>query len=99
MREQLEEILRRLPSKRQTVFFSATLPHTLVEFTRAGLNDPLLVRLDLEHKLSPLLQVSFILVDIAYIGFVHRNKYLFHDSIRDHNIFFINKVLFPIPMM
>jgi len=42
--EQLLEILNRLPEARQTLLFSATLPKLLVDFTKAGLTDPVLVR-------------------------------------------------------
>lgn len=42
--EQLREIVHRLPDHRQTLLFSATLPKVLVEFARAGLNDPVLIR-------------------------------------------------------
>lgn len=44
--EQLREIIHRLPDGRQTVLFSATLPKVLVEFARAGLTDPVLLRLE-----------------------------------------------------
>ncbi|XP_044304899.1 ATP-dependent RNA helicase DDX54 [Varanus komodoensis] len=57
--EQLKEILSRLPENRQTVLFSATLPKLLVEFARAGLTEPVLVRLDVESKLSEQLKLSF----------------------------------------
>ncbi|RDD43326.1 ATP-dependent RNA helicase DDX54 [Trichoplax sp. H2] len=57
--EQLQEIIRRLPSSRQTMLFSATLPKLLVEFARAGLTDPILIRLDVEHKLSENLKLAF----------------------------------------
>ncbi|KAA0190336.1 putative dead box ATP-dependent RNA helicase, partial [Fasciolopsis buskii] len=50
--EQLTETLNRLPHDRQTLIFSATLPSNLVEFARAGLCDPVLVRLDVDSKLS-----------------------------------------------
>lgn len=43
--EQLTEIQKRLPETRQTLLFSATLPKMLVEFARAGLTDPVLIRL------------------------------------------------------
>lgn len=56
---QLTEILHSLPSSRQTLLFSATLPASLVEFARAGLQDPKLVRLDAETKISPDLQSAF----------------------------------------
>ncbi|KAI2920735.1 hypothetical protein CBS147320_5014 [Aspergillus niger] len=56
---QLTEILHGLPSTRQTLLFSATLPKSLVEFARAGLQEPTLVRLDTESKISPDLQNAF----------------------------------------
>lgn len=56
---QLTEILHALPQNRQTLLFSATLPASLVEFARAGLQDPSLVRLDAESKVSPNLQSAF----------------------------------------
>ncbi|KAI1142370.1 ATP-dependent RNA helicase DBP10 [Hypoxylon sp. FL0543] len=56
---QLTEILHALPISRQTLLFSATLPASLFEFARAGLQDPKLVRLDAEQKISPDLQSAF----------------------------------------
>ena len=56
---QLSEILRGLPPSRQTLLFSATLPKSLVEFAKAGLQEPNLVRLDSESKISPDLQSAF----------------------------------------
>lgn len=56
---QLTEILHALPPSRQTLLFSATLPATLVEFAQAGLQDPSLVRLDAETKVSPDLHSAF----------------------------------------
>ncbi|CAG0898499.1 unnamed protein product, partial [Darwinula stevensoni] len=57
--EQLHEILRRLPENRQTLLFSATLPKLLVDFAKAGLSDPVLIRLDVESKLSEQLKLAF----------------------------------------
>ena len=59
---QLTEILHTLPSTRQSLLFSATLPVSLVEFARAGLTDPLLVRLDADSKISTELESAFISV-------------------------------------
>lgn len=59
---QLTEILHALPSTRQSLLFSATLPVSLVEFARAGLTDPLLVRLDADSKISTELESAFISV-------------------------------------
>ncbi len=55
----LTEILHRLPASRQTLLFSATLPKSLVEFARAGLENPKLVRLDAESKISSDLRMAF----------------------------------------
>lgn len=57
--EQLTEILHALPLSRQTLLFSATLPTSLVEFARAGLQDPSLVRLDADTKVSPDLESAY----------------------------------------
>ncbi|KAJ2383150.1 ATP-dependent RNA helicase dbp10, partial [Coemansia sp. RSA 2603] len=56
---QLREILARLSANRQTLLFSATLPATLVDFAKAGLQDPELVRLDVESKISQDLEMAF----------------------------------------
>lgn len=49
--EQLNETLHRLPDSKQMVMFSATLPKLLVDFARAGLGDPVLIRLGwLKHR-------------------------------------------------
>lgn len=64
--EQLNEILNRLPESRQTVLFSATLPKLLVDFAKAGLHDPTLIRLDVDTKLSDQLKVGH-----SYIVFLN----------------------------
>ncbi|KAJ2498177.1 ATP-dependent RNA helicase dbp10, partial [Coemansia sp. RSA 2052] len=56
---QLHEILGRLSANRQTLLFSATLPSTLVDFAKAGLQDPELIRLDVESKISQDLEMAF----------------------------------------
>ncbi|KAL7078364.1 hypothetical protein ACQ4LE_002779 [Meloidogyne hapla] len=58
--DQLKEIVKRLPETRQTLLFSATLPKILLDFTKAGLSDPVLVRLDVESKLSENLKTVFV---------------------------------------
>ena len=59
---QLTEILHALPSSRQTLLFSATLPKSLVEFARARLQEPHPTQLDAESKVSPDLESSFFTV-------------------------------------
>ncbi|KAE9411456.1 P-loop containing nucleoside triphosphate hydrolase protein [Gymnopus androsaceus JB14] len=61
----LNEILHRLPTARQTLLFSATLPTSLVEFAKAGLENPKLVRLDAESKISSDLKMAFFSVKQA----------------------------------
>ncbi|KAF9227328.1 DEAD-domain-containing protein [Gyrodon lividus] len=61
----LSEILTRLPASRQTLLFSATLPKSLVDFAKAGLQDPKLVRLDAESKISTDLRMAFFSVKQA----------------------------------
>ena len=59
-KEHLHDVLKRLSSDdRQTLLFSATLPKMLVEFAKAGLTDPFLLRLDVESKLSDMLEMEF----------------------------------------
>ena len=57
--EQINDIIKRLPSQRQTVLFSATLSKILAEFAKAGLYEPELIRLDIEMKLSENLKLVF----------------------------------------
>jgi ATP-dependent RNA helicase DDX54/DBP10 len=61
----LTEIIHRLPTSRQTLLFSATLPKSLVEFAKAGLQEPELVRLDAESKISSDLRMAFFSVKQA----------------------------------
>ena len=59
-KEQLNEILHKLPTEnKQTLLFSATLPQSLVEFARAGLQNPILIRLDVDSKLSEKLKLAY----------------------------------------
>ena len=57
--DQLQEIMKRLSDKRQTLLFSATLPSKLVEFARAGLSQPVITRLDTDTSLSENLKLAF----------------------------------------
>lgn len=57
--EQIEEVLHRLPEHRQTLLFSATLPRMLINFVKAGLNDPVLIRLDV-GQLSENLKTAYL---------------------------------------
>ncbi|CAB4065746.1 DDX54 [Lepeophtheirus salmonis] len=69
--EQLKEILGRLSDDRQTLLFSATLPKLLVEFAKAGLNDPTLVRLDVDTKIPETLSLAFISSTRHHVEYIH----------------------------
>lgn len=57
--QQLHEILHRLPVNRHSLLFSATLPTSLAEFAKAGLNNPEFVRLDSDMRVNPDLDLGF----------------------------------------
>ncbi len=57
--EQLNSIIRQCPEDRQTLLFSATMPKQLIQFTRAGLRDPQLIRLESDNKMSDELRMAF----------------------------------------
>ena len=56
-KDQMHEIVSKVPMDRQTLLFSATLPKILVDFARAGLVNPKLIRLDVDTKISADLQM------------------------------------------
>jgi len=58
--QQIGEIMGRVSPNRQTVLMSATMPRVLVDFAKAGLHNPTLLRLDTESKISDDLTLSFL---------------------------------------
>jgi len=60
--EQLNSIIQQCPEDRQTLLFSATMPKQLIQFTRAGLRDPQLIRLESDNKMSDELRMGFFCV-------------------------------------
>lgn len=100
--EQLNEILRRLPSSRQMLLFSATLPKLLVEFAKADLNDPVLIRLDVESKLPEALCLKYVFCrpDERLATLVVMLKHLIPDkkqvvvfAATQHHVEFLSRVL------
>jgi ATP-dependent RNA helicase DDX54/DBP10 len=59
LRDQLYEIISKIPHNRQTVLFSATMPTQLAEFAKVGLRNPEIVRLDNDTKLSDKLKLGY----------------------------------------
>ncbi len=52
----VRRILAKLPARRQTMLFSATLPQPIVQLSRDMLNNP--VRIDVERKVAPAVGVT-----------------------------------------
>jgi ATP-dependent RNA helicase RhlE len=53
---EIRKILRKLPSQRQTLFFSATMPPPIVQLTHEMLKDP--ARLQIERKAAPAVGIT-----------------------------------------
>lgn len=62
LQPQITMIIQKLPASCQRALFSATMPSILAEFTSAGLHNPVVIRLDVEMKLSEQLKQSAFLV-------------------------------------
>lgn len=82
--EQLTETLHRLPESKQMVLFSATLPKLLVNFAKAGLGDPVLIRLDVDTKLPEALQLKFVYCrsNERYSTLISLLKYVIPDHVQ-----------------
>ncbi len=59
----IRRILAQLPKKRQTLFFSATMPREIVALSREMLHDP--VRIDLERKSAPAVGITQAVYPVA----------------------------------
>ena len=53
---EIRKIIRHLPAKRQTLFFSATMPDPILALTRDMLRDP--VRINLERRAAPAVGIT-----------------------------------------
>ncbi|XP_017783723.1 PREDICTED: ATP-dependent RNA helicase DDX54 [Nicrophorus vespilloides] len=100
--EQLNEIVKRLPDTRQTLLFSATLPKVLVEFSKAGLTDPVLIRLDVESKLPDTLQLYYISVRseekmaallVLLMNHIEANQQTVVFAATKHHVAYISEIL------
>jgi ATP-dependent RNA helicase RhlE len=59
----IRRILAQIPKKRQTLFFSATMPREIVGLSREMLHDP--VRIDLERKSAPAVGITQAVYPVA----------------------------------
>jgi ATP-dependent RNA helicase RhlE len=60
---EIRKILKLIPSKRQTLFFSATMPPPIAELTREMLKDP--ARLQIERKAAPAVGITQAVYPVA----------------------------------
>ncbi len=60
--DQLNALVKECSGDRQTLLFSATMPRQLLQFTRAGLREPQLIRLESDSKTSDELRMAFFTV-------------------------------------
>jgi len=59
----IRRVLAQIPKKRQTLFFSATMPREIVDLSREMLHDP--VRIDLERKSAPAVGITQAVYPVA----------------------------------
>lgn len=59
----IRRVLAQIPKKRQTLFFSATMPREIVTLSREMLHDP--VRIDLERKSAPAVGITQAIYPVA----------------------------------
>ena len=59
----IRRVLAQIPKKRQTLFFSATMPHEIVVLSKEMLHDP--VRIDLERKSAPAVGITQAIYPVA----------------------------------
>ena len=62
LQPQIVALLQKVPENSQRALFSATMPSVLAEFAKAGLNNPVVIRLDSEAKLPDRLKQSVFVI-------------------------------------
>ncbi|GAC1527659.1 MAG: DEAD/DEAH box helicase [Vulcanimicrobiaceae bacterium] len=77
----VRRVLKRLPTKRQTLFFSATIPPQIAELTKELLHDP--VRVDLARSGAPAVGITQTIYTIDQ----QRKADLLLELLKDNNIF------------
>ena len=59
-RDDIERILKRVPQKRQTLLFSATMPQPIIEISKRFQNKPEFVRVEYQELTVPAIEQSYI---------------------------------------
>jgi ATP-dependent RNA helicase RhlE len=77
----VRRILKQIPTDRQTMFFSATMPPDIIALTREMLRDP--VRVDLQPKVAPAAGIT----QTAYAIDQQRKGLLLVELLRDQTIY------------
>jgi ATP-dependent RNA helicase RhlE len=82
----IRRILRHLPARRQTLFFSATMPPPIVELSREMLHDP--VRINIERRAAPAAGITQAVYPVpAHLKAALLAELLKRDEIRDALVF------------
>jgi ATP-dependent RNA helicase DeaD len=59
-RDDIERILKRIPQKRQTLLFSATMPQPIIEISKRFQNKPEFVRVEYQELTVPAIEQSYV---------------------------------------
>jgi len=59
-RDDIERILKRIPQKRQTLLFSATMPQPIIEISKRFLNKPEFVRVEYQELTVPAIEQTYV---------------------------------------
>jgi ATP-dependent RNA helicase RhlE len=76
----VKKILKKIPTKRQTLFFSATMPSAIVELSRSMLSNPAKV------EITPAATTVDKITQSVYFVDKHNKKELLKDILKDKNI-------------
>jgi ATP-dependent RNA helicase RhlE len=76
----VKKILKKIPAKRQTLFFSATMPSAIVELSRSMLSNPVKV------EITPAATTVDKITQSVYFVDKHNKKELLKDILKDKNI-------------
>jgi ATP-dependent RNA helicase RhlE len=76
----VKKVIAKLPSKRQSLFFSATMPTAIVDLSRSILRDPAKV------EVTPPSSTAHMIAQSVYFVDKHNKKELLKDILKDKNI-------------
>lgn len=86
--EDIMQIVKCLPKKRQTLMFSATMPDKIVELAKTILTDPVEVKIALNKPAEGIHQSAFVCYEAQKLKII---DYLFHERKPERVIIFVGK--------